>query len=645
MRKLKKLVMIFMLLFTVNAIKAQETPLQDTTVYDQEGHPIGFIDEFSLFHQFKPEDAEILGIDEQQLNTEVLLQEADPNIDDIPLTEDEFAWPMVQCNRKHDGYLPVLLEPNEFTLLWQKPYINDSKMSAADRLLFFKSGKTINALDAVDGEKLWSISISSAFSVNPPSYGYGNVYFQTCNHSDDTYIHAVDAMTGEYVFKKKFSAQWESYYSPTIYDGKVYFNGGYYGGMYAYDAFTGARIWFRELNQYDEWTPAVDEQYAYAYLGDSCSGCNNAGLNIVDRQTGALLTRITDSGFDWHGWSMDLAPVIGDMQDVIVIQNSRLICFDVENRKISWQINGAFKGLPLVAKGEIYSINNGILDVRDEATGTFLWSWQPPEGKLNGNMIVTDSHIIARTAANTYAVDLSMRETAWSYPAVGNLALANEALYIGGGGYITAIAAEAQSPSNPVTLEIEGPEQVTENTQAEYESIVHYDDGRVRYRTLRTKWSIEPNEWAEIDDRAVLEAKELINPKEDATIKAVYTENDITLSAQKDIQIVIDCNLTELIDRNLTKTKDEKGQVLLLLDSALSKEFATANILRPTKQRYILDEISWLDINRMYYLMERSIFLEMLAKRWIDMSLEGLNRVDSLLLQNPNCQAKKPRKP
>jgi hypothetical protein len=643
MNNWKKLVMISAFLFIVNVITVQEVLSQDVTVYDLNGRQIGFVDDFGLYHKFKPDDIDISAMRVPRLNSRILLQETVSNLADVPLTQDEFAWPMFQSNREHNGYLPISLEPGNFSLRWQKNLAVSSPVTAADGFVIFTSGATLYVLDAVDGEAMWSKSLSG-YHVGHPSYGYGNVYIQTCNHSSDTWLHAINATTGEYVFKSGTSAQWENYYSPTLYDGKAYINGGYYGGTYAYNAFSGVRLWFRELNQYDEWTPAVDANYIYAYIGESCSGCNNAGLNIVNRQTGAFVRRIVDSGFDWQGWSMNLAPVLGGMGDVLAIHNGRLLCFDIINNTIKYQVGGSFIGQPVIAKGEIYTINGGKLDVRDEATGNVSWGWQPPEGSLTGYLAVTDSHVFARTSSNTYAIDLYSRDMVWSYPAAGNFAIANETLYIGTGASLIAIAAEAKSPSNPVAVEIEGPQEVNESSQAEYKSIVHYDDGRVRYRTLRTKWSVEPNEWAEIDEKAILHTEELINPKVNATITAVYTENDITLTGQKNIDIVIDCNIDELVHRNLTKAIEEKKQILSILDSALSTELATANILRPTWRCDIFDKCSKPARNKMYSQTMRAILLERFAERWINMSLEDLNSTDSLLLNGDPEPKPKPWK-
>jgi len=108
--------------------------------------------------------------------------------------------------------------------------------------------------------------------VNPPSYAYGNVYIQTGNHGTDTYLRAYRADTGELVFQSAHAAQWERYYAPTIADGVVFVNGGYYGRMYAVDAFTGQQLWYLSLPQYDQWTAAVDDAMTYAYVGEYAPG-------------------------------------------------------------------------------------------------------------------------------------------------------------------------------------------------------------------------------------------------------------------------------------------------------------------------------------------------------------------------------------
>ena len=122
--------------------------------------------------------------------------------------------------------------------------------------------------------------------------------------------------------------------APTISDGIAYIDGGYYGGMYAFDARNGQQGWFKDLGQYDEWTPAVNADAVYAYVGGV--------LTATDKATGATLFEITDPGFEWNGWSMNLAPVLGTANDVLVIHGGRLVRFDLATRTVAYSIAGNF---------------------------------------------------------------------------------------------------------------------------------------------------------------------------------------------------------------------------------------------------------------------------------------------------------------
>jgi uncharacterized repeat protein (TIGR01451 family) len=371
-------------------------------------------------------------------------------------------WTTYQGNASHSGYVPVTLDPNEFTLRWQRTIGSGSMqlnpVASGDGKVFvtesgYFSNQGLYALSAVDGALLWNLNYGSVRSVNPPAYSSGTVYIQTVNHSTDTYLRAYNAATGSLAFQASHAAQWEQYYAPTVFADTVYVDGGYYGGMYAFDSVTGSQRWYASLNQYDQWTPAVDNTYAYAYIGDSCSGCANAGLTAIDRLTGANVFTIGDTGFVWNGWSMDQAPVLGDQNDVLVINGGRLISFDLTNRIVRWQISGGFANQPSVAKGAIYAIANGALTVRDETTGTQLWAWGTPSGSLTGPVIVTDSHAFVRTATSVYAVGLATRTAVWSYPASGHMALADGTLYIAGvAGSLTAISAAASTSDISVAL-------------------------------------------------------------------------------------------------------------------------------------------------------------------------------------------------
>jgi outer membrane protein assembly factor BamB len=367
---------------------------------------------------------------------------------DIDSATTDIGWPMYQANERHDGYLPVELEEGELTQLWQTTIGAGTALNritaAAGKVFTSGKGKRIDVVDGHTGVVLWTELLGSYGHGSFPSYANGMVYFQTGNHGNDTWLRAYDAESGEQVFKVPHSAQWEDYYAPTLYDGKVYINGGYYGGAYCFDAYSGHQDWFIDLPQYDDWTPAVDEQYAYAYLGEY-----SPGLYVINRLTGSLAFEIPDPAFDWGGWSMNLAPVIGGRGNVLAIHDGRLINFDVGNRRIAYQIEQRFTGQVSVAKGSVYAINDGNIDIRDEATGNLLHTVDIPDS-LYDAMIVTDSHIIARSQSKTYAIALDTMQVDWQCSLSGYMALSDDRLYIAdSSGRLTAVSAPTVVPATP----------------------------------------------------------------------------------------------------------------------------------------------------------------------------------------------------
>jgi outer membrane protein assembly factor BamB len=355
------------------------------------------------------------------------------------LTQFAQAWTTYQNNPSHTGYVPVVLDPTTFHLRWQTSLNAPANpVTEGDGKVFVSTigyfgGQYLYTLNATDGSIVWSHDFGSVFSVNPPAYFDHKVYVQTGNHASDTYLRAFDANTGALVFQSAHAAQWERYFAPTIFDGIAYVNGGYYGGMYAFNALDGQQLWFASLAQYDQWTPAVSADASYAYVGGT--------LSALDKATGTVLYSISDPGFSWSGWSMNLAPVLGEKNDVLVINNGRLVRFDLVSRTIAYDIAGSFAGQPSVAKGVVYAVSSNSLAARDESTGSLQWSWIPATpDNLKGTMIVTDSHVLISGDANLYAVNLITHNTDWTYPVGGQLALADGVIYVAdSAGTISAI--------------------------------------------------------------------------------------------------------------------------------------------------------------------------------------------------------------
>jgi len=495
--------------------------------------------------------------------------------------ETDAEWETFQADSRHSGHVPIPLDPETFTFKWQKTIVADRSLNPVtaaggkvyvSTLVYFAPGPSLFALDARDGETLWSKDFGDVFSVNPPAYAYGNVYVQTGRHAGNTFLWAFDANTGSQVFKAPHDAQWERYYAPTIVDDGVYVNGGSYGGMYAFDAFTGERRWFRGLLQYDQWTPAVDGTHAFAYVGGV--------LSAVRRDTGLVDYTITDPHFDWQGWSMGLAPVLGGMDDVIVVHDDRLLRFGLTSRSIVWEKSRLFRGQPSVADGVVYAIDNGGLVAVDQATGADLWSWRPASGSLTGTLIVTGTHVLASTGSATYAVELLSRQQVWSYPLGGALTLGEETLYIASGnGVLTAISLPEFTQVPVTSLEITGPDVVIEKSTTQYTATVHYADGRVRNRTGPADWSVTGAPFASIDGDGLMSTGELMTPSLPVTVHATFTERGVTVEDSHAVELVIGVPIDAFITRNLDAAAGYKEEVLRLLQRAVDHEQAARAVL------------------------------------------------------------------
>jgi outer membrane protein assembly factor BamB len=353
-------------------------------------------------------------------------------------------WPMYQANPAHTGLIPVSLDPSKFALRWQvktgslalNPVTAAGGRVFVSEIGYYNSSLSLYALDSGSGNTCWSQNFVGIFSLNPPSYSNGTVYVQTTPGTASTapYLHAYDAATGTLVFRREFGSQGGYYYAPTIYKGKVYIDGGYYGGMYSFDGSTGNEDWFYYmLPEYDGWTPAVDENWAYAYMG-------YYGLYVLDRVTGLFLFQIPDPNASVN-YNMDPAPVLGGLSDLFAVNGGRLIRFDLNARDISWANAANFSGQPTVANGIVYAISAGALGAYDQRTGTVQWTWRPPGAEiLQDTIIATNSHLFVRSGSSTYCIDLAGHSEVWSYASAGNMSLGESTLYIAGSdGTLTAI--------------------------------------------------------------------------------------------------------------------------------------------------------------------------------------------------------------
>lgn len=411
----------------------------------------------------------------------------------------EVPWSTFQGNAEHNGYVPVNLNPDEFEHSWTWPEpateadpINPvvagdepvpiNPVAAGDGKVFittaWESGlNVVMALDSATGDELWRYDFGDIDSINPPAYANNTVYIQS-GVGDASYLWAFDAKLSnmeEVVFDSEYYDNRSFlFYAPTVFEKKVddevsvdvdevsvdvYIGGevsvgdglypSWFGGVYGFNFGDVDAIeqWRRPLPPFEQWTPAVNEEYVIAYTGPYSYTMEFDPLNVFDRLTGEVAFSIPDPHFVGNTsdyFNISLAPVLGGANNVIVINGGRLISFDLAGQKIGWQVPGdgenveddeeekggkQFSGQPSLANGFIYALYKGYLHARNESDGSFEWEWQPPPGEsIVPPALVTDSLIFVSTESAAYAVDLETRTDVWEYPAGGHLALSNDGI-------------------------------------------------------------------------------------------------------------------------------------------------------------------------------------------------------------------------
>lgn len=339
------------------------------------------------------------------------------------------VWDQFQSDAQHTGFKDVSLA-NTFTPAWTRslgstslnPVVADNGRVFVSTVGYF-SNQNLYALNASDGSQLWSQDFGAIYSLNPPSYSNGVVYVQSGQgtSSPSPYFRGLDANSGTVVLQTPFSAQWERYQAPTIFNGTAYMNAGYYGGAMAVNLSTGNIAWTQTgLAQYSGWTPAVSSNYVVTYTGGN--------LQILDPGTGSIRRTIADPNFSWAGYDSPTPVLSGD--HAFVTSSNHLSSFNLTTGMIDWSLAGA-SGQLAISGNEIFSIRNGALYSIDATSGAVNWLWSNIlDSGLSFNVIATDNDVFVSGSNGTYVIDRNTHRTITTLSASGYLALGNDQLYV-----------------------------------------------------------------------------------------------------------------------------------------------------------------------------------------------------------------------
>ena len=104
--------------------------------------------------------------------------------------------------------------------------------------------------------------------------------------------------------------------------------------------------------------------------------------------------------------------------------------FDAASRQHQWDFNTSDSVQSMaIGGGKVAAVAGGRLFVLSENTGTDLFDWRPTAA-LSSELILTRTHAFVSGGGQTYAVDLSLGQPAWSEPITGEMALSDGYLLI-----------------------------------------------------------------------------------------------------------------------------------------------------------------------------------------------------------------------
>ena len=335
-------------------------------------------------------------------------------------------WKTFGNGPTHAGYFPDVVHSAPFTAGWTATLNgNLQQVAVAEGRVFvtpnqYFGSAWLTALDESTGSQQWSYAFNNCFSINPPSFDSGKVYVQRGNHGSDTQLFSFHADTGVPFWVAPHAAQWERYLAPTVADGKVWVNGGYYGGMYGFQQSNGQQLFFQaSLPQYDQWTPGFYAGTLYSWVAGVLRG--------HDRTTGSIQWS-ADLGWNWSGWSMNRTSALVNSR-AFLIGNPNLHAIDLSTRLPAWTVNGSFTGTPAVAGGVVYAIAGSVVNSYDAWDGSYRGVYVGEPGLIS-QPIVTDDAVIFASSTKTFVYDRASYLPVTTIPYGGYLSLANGRLYI-----------------------------------------------------------------------------------------------------------------------------------------------------------------------------------------------------------------------
>lgn len=371
------------------------------------------------------------------------------NVTIIITPEVQGLWSMFGNGTEHTGYAPTTLGRTGWVQRWSYAAgAQVNQVAVAEGKVYLSASSYVAALQEKSGSELWRRTLNSAFSINPPAYFNGKIYVQRCNNSSDTQLFALSASDGTVAWSSPFGSQWEHYLSPAVSSLGLFMDGGTYGGLYGFNASTGAQTFFRSMAQTDSWTPAITGSELYSFVnGQLISHNPTTGANVWSLNLG------------WGGWGYTMnrtvaisgrsAFLVNDSPAVSYTQD--LVCIDLDTHTQLWSVNGKYQGTPAVNNGMVYALSNNTVQARSALDGHLIATFSAPAGEfLSGQPLLTDDAVIAQSSLKTYVFGRYDQSLLQTINRGGSMSVADDQLIVSGSdGVVAAYAAQPAVTFSP----------------------------------------------------------------------------------------------------------------------------------------------------------------------------------------------------
>ncbi len=308
---------------------------------------------------------------------------------------------------------------------------------------------SVVALDAVEGDTLWSRPMENSVKLSPAAYD--DLCFAVSVTGEVVGLKLAD---GEPVWSYRLgdaSERWV-YSSPLVSDGRLYL--GMSPHFVSLDPATGEVLWLKDDIGTRDWVASYPSPAGYAGFVVIAFHGPETNLLVVERDTGRTVWRNEEH----KRFRISSTPVISSDGSIYVVSaalsgaTSLVRSFDVHTGNVRWKSNlgrtrcmaspALSNGLLLVPTGD------GTLHALDAVTGQEVWCWQAKDGlasftpyirggkgQVSSPVVVSGTVFFGCADGFIYALDIRTGEALWSFdlgvPTLSSPVVSGSGLWIG----------------------------------------------------------------------------------------------------------------------------------------------------------------------------------------------------------------------